>query len=258
VLVDVPGLRVAEVHCAGDHAKWSPPEQVTAFGIVLPRRGIFRRRVDGQESLVDPATGYVQLPGAEQEIAHPAGGDVCTSITLARRDGDPAPTSSRPVHVTALLSLRHRFLVSRARAGADAVELSDLAIELATAVLAALPVQMIRDEARPRAHERLVDRAREALAAAPSCPLPDLAERLAVSPYHLSRVFHRTTGTTLRRYRIQLRTVAALDRLAGEDSPGLAALAAELGFADQAHLTRTLQAEVGEPPGRLRALLRPS
>jgi AraC-like DNA-binding protein len=59
---------------------------------------------------------------------------------------------------------------------------------------------------------------------------------------------------TLSRYRIRLRASAALERLAaGQRS--LATLAADLGFADQAHLTRTLRAETGLPPGRLRALL---
>jgi AraC-like DNA-binding protein len=251
VLLDAEGVRVAEVRCPGDHTRWSPTEQVTEFGIVLPRRGVFRRRVDGRESLVDPATGYLQLAGAEQEVAHPAGGDLCTSITLAIRDGDPVPPASRPVNVSARLSLRHRLLISQARAGVDAVELGDLAIELATAVLASLAPELGKGP-----HERLVDRAREVLAAEPTCALPEVAERLAVSPYHLSRVFHRTTGVTLRRYRIRLRTVAALDALADDRSRGLAAIAAELGFADQAHLTRTLREETGQPPGRLRALLR--
>ncbi|WP_222866061.1 helix-turn-helix domain-containing protein [Micromonospora sp. AP08] len=40
---------------------------------------------------------------------------------------------------------------------------------------------------------------------------------------------------------------------AGAES--LAGLAAELGFADQAHLTRTVRAQLGDTPGRLRRLL---
>ena len=35
----------------------------------------------------------------------------------------------------------------------------------------------------------------------------------------------------------------------------LAVLAADLGFADQAHLTRAARAETGHTPARLRALL---
>jgi AraC-like DNA-binding protein len=48
----------------------------------------------------------------------------------------------------------------------------------------------------------------------------------------------------LRRYRLQ-DAAAAID--AGE-GPDLAALAAELGFADQAHLTRSFTQVIGVPP----------
>jgi AraC-like DNA-binding protein len=49
------------------------------------------------------------------------------------------------------------------------------------------------------------------------------------------------------------RAAGALDRLLHAE-PDLAGLAAELGFADQAHLTRVVRAEVGLPPGALRSL----
>lgn len=105
-----------------------------------------------------------------------------------------------------------------------------------------------------RTQRRLADGAKEILWAEPSCDLPSIARRLHVSPWHLSRVFHHATGTTLSRYRLRVRAIAALDRpaVAGMD---LATLATELGFADQAHLSRTLRAETGQPPGLLRTLL---
>jgi AraC-like DNA-binding protein len=46
----------------------------------------------------------------------------------------------------------------------------------------------------------------------------------------------------------------AIDRLEGGDMD-LARLAADLGFADQAHFTRALRTETSATPGRLRALL---
>jgi AraC-like DNA-binding protein len=65
-----------------------------------------------------------------------------------------------------------------------------------------------------------------------------------VSRSHLSRAFRAEAGETLTQYRAHLRVRAALDRLeAGETS--LATLAAELGFADHAHLTRTMHAQLG-------------
>jgi AraC-like DNA-binding protein len=251
VLVDAPGLRLAEVACPGHGIRWSAPEPVTAFGIVLVRRGAYRRRIRGRESLVDPGTAYLQLPGTEHAFAHPAGADLCTSITLDLAGHEP-PHRLDPIHLDPRVGLAHRLLVARARAGADPVTLTDLATELADTVLAALARD--RDRDRRSTDHQLADAARELMALDPDSPLPELARRLAVSPYHLSRVFHRTAGVTLSRYRIRLRTNAALERLSTGER-GLAALAADLGFADQAHLTRTLRAETGLPPGRVRALL---
>jgi AraC-like DNA-binding protein len=258
VLAESSALRVTEVCCSGGHSRWSPPELATSFAIVLPRRGVFRRRVAGTTAVIDPATGYVQVPGTEQQISHPAGGDVCTTITFSTwADHDHPAVSDGPARLTPRLGLAHRLLLARA-ARADPVELADLATDLAAAVLAG--------GQQPRGHtpaqRDLVDGARAILAAEPGCPLPEVAGRLAVSPWYLSRLFHDVTGTTLRRFRIRLRVIAALDRLAALDDgtaapPSLAALATEVGFADQAHLTRVLRAETGQPPGRLRSLLTP-
>jgi hypothetical protein len=67
---------------------------------------------------------------------------------------------------------------------------------------------------------------------------PDPAsEELAVSPRYLSRVFRRHCGMSLALYRNEPRTRIALEAIAA-GVPSLALLAAELGFADQAHLRR--------------------
>ena len=90
------------------------------------------------------------------------------------------------------------------------------------------------------------------LAADPGRSLPDLARTLAVSPHHLSRVFRAHTGHTIARHRMRLRARAALERLAGGQDD-LARLAADLGFADQPHMTRVVRAETGATPAALRA-----
>jgi transcriptional regulator GlxA family with amidase domain len=70
----------------------------------------------------------------------------------------------------------------------------------------------------------------------------------------LSRAFSRHLGVSLTRYRNRVRVERALDRLdAGVDD--LAGLAADLGFADQAHLCRTMRDHLGQPPSALRRLL---
>lgn len=83
--------------------------------------------------------------------------------------------------------------------------------------------------------------------------LAPVAEAVATSPRTLQRLFTRYVGVSplsvLRRYRLQ-DAASAIDAGAGED---LAALAASLGFADQAHFTRAFTAMVGVPPSRYRA-----
>lgn len=60
---------------------------------------------------------------------------------------------------------------------------------------------------------------------------------------------------TVTHYRQRVRIGRALDRLeAGENS--LSTLAADLGYADQTHLTRTMRQHLGHTPTALRRLLR--
>ncbi|MFG1881847.1 helix-turn-helix domain-containing protein [Micromonospora sp. NPDC049102] len=106
------------------------------------------------------------------------------------------------------------------------------------------------------AHRRLADRAREVLAHSDfTLGLGEVAREVGSSPHHLSRVFQRMTGSSLTAYRNRLRVRAVLDTPAEPDGRPLGALAADYGFADQAHLTRVVREQVGHPPARLRRLL---
>ncbi|WP_350347494.1 helix-turn-helix transcriptional regulator [Agromyces sp. G08B096] len=77
-----------------------------------------------------------------------------------------------------------------------------------------------------------------------------LAELAGVGVRQLERIVRDELGLTpkwlIRRYRLQ----EAAARLTAPDRPALGALAAELGYADQAHFTREFQAVIGIPPGR--------
>jgi AraC-like DNA-binding protein len=106
------------------------------------------------------------------------------------------------------------------------------------------------------ARRRLASAAREALTAHPEpLGLRDLAQLVGASPWHLSRVFKAETGQTLSGFHNRLRVRAALERLAG-GAPDLAGLAADLGFADHGHLTRTLREQLDHTPVELRRMLR--
>jgi AraC-like DNA-binding protein len=259
---DRDGVTLRDVSCREPSAHAGPPESVGAHTVVFVRRGCFVRVVKGVEMVCDPTVAYYARPGEEELFAHPhADGDECTAITLEASlatsvccDTDVLPSRSLPT--SPQLDLEHRVLLAQARRGADEYGLVERALSTAARALeAAVPRRAAaRRPSTTRTRNAMVSGVREALAADPALSLVDLARELAVSPHHLSRVFHRATGHTISRHRMRLRVRAALERLAqGEDQ--LARLAADVGFADQSHLCRVIRDETGEIPSSLRTML---
>ena len=78
--------------------------------------------------------------------------------------------------------------------------------------------------------------------------LGELAAHVGLSPYHLLRSFRDQVGITPGAYQIQLRVIEARRRL--REGATIAGTAAEVGFADQSHLTRHFQRIIGTSPGR--------
>jgi AraC-like DNA-binding protein len=253
------GVGIWDVACRHRAGRGIADEHAGGHAVVFVRRGCFVRSADGFESVLDPTVAYCMNPGEEQRFDHPHDcGDDCPSIALepelvaALWGGEP-DLPSRPLPVAPELDLAHRLLLAEARRGEDVAE---RALELAARALEGASPERVASgrPATARARRALADGVREALAERPERSLTELADELAVSPHHLSRVFHAQTGHTIARHRMRLRARTALERLAGGESE-LARLAAELGFADQAHLTRVLRAETGTTPSALRAAL---
>ncbi|GIF66792.1 AraC family transcriptional regulator [Asanoa ishikariensis] len=255
-----PGFTVGVVTCTDDHAGWSPVESTRAHAVVLPRRGLFRRMVDGVGVDLDPTVGYLSVPAAEERFAHPHGGDVCTALSVSAAlwrsvAGDRRSRSA--IYVDGRLDLAHRRLL-RAASGFDRD------YRLVESLVALLGLVASRSSAAPvpaaglgsAADRLLVARARAAIAADDPAArgLLPLAGFLSASPYRLSRVFSREMGVSLTHYRNRVRVGRALDRLSGGDTDG-ARLASDLGFADQAHLCRTIRTHVGHTPTEVRMLL---
>ena len=249
VLAQADLASVLDVRCGAPRSGWSEPELGDACALVLVRRGCFLRRVDGFSQLIDPASAYFQRPGDEQQVAHPCdGGDACTVIHLDERVLEDEPPR-HPLFTSRGADLAHRRLLRACREPVDTFDLEERALALVGMVL-----DRVRSRSVSHAQRRAVDDARALLNERPAAKLTEVAHAVALSPSHLSRVFRAVTAETLTRYRNRVRVRVALDRLAeGEES--LARLAAELGFADHAHLTRLVRAETGSPPSRLRDAL---
>lgn len=83
-----------------------------------------------------------------------------------------------------------------------------------------------------------------------SLVLRELASEVDVHPVHLARAFRRHYGCTIGDLQRELRVELAKRRI--RDGAALADVAAEAGFADQSHLTRTFRIATGVTPAEYR------
>lgn len=83
--------------------------------------------------------------------------------------------------------------------------------------------------------------------------LSDWSRVNGLRPDVVSRGFARVYGVSAKRYAFEARARRAWTRLQQDFSISLSDLAAELGFADQAHMTRAIRDLTGAPPSTWRA-----
>ncbi len=264
-ITGLPGVIFTTIECQKPAGEWSIPRYTDdgEYGLTFVRRGGFTRRVDNLTAYVDPTMAYFNLPGTVQQIGHPVdGGDACTIIALSESQvvelaGDGVFPNTL-IQTVPTVDVEHRALIVRLRVGADRFEIQErLAHLIGVLVEAAWPGRLTT--ARPAtmsAHLRIVDHAREAIAADPAgVEIGTLSKDLGYSRFHVSRIFARVTGTTLTGHRNRVRVSAAIDRLS-DGEPNLAALAADLGFVDQSHMVRALRRSTGMHPSGLRGWFR--
>lgn len=112
-------------------------------------------------------------------------------------------------------------------------------------------IELLRATMRPRAAQLndWPDALAKALGEDPCLNLTVWADAQGIAPASVSRGFRRAYGTTPKRYRLELRTARAL-RLLPAWAGSMAMLAAETGFADQAHMTRAIVEMTGLAPTR--------
>jgi AraC-like DNA-binding protein len=81
--------------------------------------------------------------------------------------------------------------------------------------------------------------------------LTTLAHMVQCSPFHLTRMFCRSTGVPLHRFLLHARLSRAVDLLL-ETQQDLTALALDLGFYSHSHFTWVFRQKVGIPPSVFR------
>ena len=108
-----------------------------------------------------------------------------------------------------------------------------------------------------RTRRALAAAVEQIIVAAPSAPhrIQDLADRLGVSPFQLSRFFRAETGASVHQYLLRIRMAHALARLE-EGEEDLSRLALDLGFSSHSHFSEVFRRHFGQSPSRVRAGLR--
>lgn len=264
VLGDAPGVRVIDHDCRKPAGARGSYEYSLDFGLVLIRRGGYWREVNGQGAHLGPTDAFFERPFVEQRLTHHrAGGDRCTSLWLSESAvcalaGD-ACVPDEPITTTPALDLRHRELAAALRRGTDQFEVDERLAQLVGALTElAAPGRFTARRSTTRAdHHRVVQEAREAIVADPArTDFADLARTLGHTRFHVSRVFSQVTGMTLAQFRNRVRVAIAFDRLA-DGYENLALLSADLGFADQSHLSQVVRTHTGARLSELRKRLAP-
>jgi AraC family transcriptional regulator len=273
ILHDSPSVVVGDWECHPHGPGRSPEEQTLRTQVVLPRRGVFVRHVEGHDVVADSGQVLFFNRGQTYRVSHPVeGGDRCTTLGLAPallREAlarhrptadDPAPRFER-THATLASDAywRHRRLVGRLQQGpCDDLAVEEAAIDIVDAVLESAFGAPADDEpARPatrRARREAVEAARLALSArlGERVTLAGIAREAHASPYHLTRLFRRQIGVPMHRYLLRLRLRNALERLV-EPGASLTEVALATGFYDHSHFTNAFRREFGVAPSRLRA-----
>ncbi|WP_165781255.1 AraC family transcriptional regulator [Streptosporangium minutum] len=227
-----------------------------AIGVILSGveefdyRGARHRAGTGNLVLVNPEhvhTGHAGEPGGwAYRMLYPSievMADIAAEVTAGRGTPYfPEPVVSHP-HATALLRGAH-----------DAAEHGD---GLASSTLARTAFgALLRHhadhrpaDARPTKEDRAVRRAREILHERLVDPptLEDLARAVQAKPFTLIRAFKAVTGLPPHAYLNTLRVRRARGLL--DSGTPAAQVATDVGFTDQAHLTRHFKRIVGVPPG---------
>ena len=230
--------------------------------ISFTHAGAFVVHSEGRSAVIDPTCTLLINPGSPYRMSRHFGERSHGAYLLVRPDvfaevarsegpglsggfaGIEGPSSTRSY-------LLHRSLFDRLASSPppDALEIDEMGMALVEAAFRPQPCE----GGTGRRQRVPIDRARALIVENLAAPLKldDIARAVALSPFHLCRVFRRATGRTLHGYRSALRLRVALDRL-DEAEVDLASLALELGYSSHSHFTAAFRKEFGVSPSKVR------
>jgi AraC family transcriptional regulator len=266
-------VSITDVSCRPSSCRLGGEEEVERPEIVFPRAGVFVRHIGSEETLADQNQVLFFNEHDVYRVSHPIlAGDECTSFVFLADvlagildlyhqviRADP----HRPYRLDhGLLRLKTIARLQRLRQRlsdplATGLEVEERALELLNHVLgdiAGQPKEHHRhrtDSVRMR--RRWSERVKLLLAKQPEAKLSlaEIARKVYCSPFHLSRIFRATVGSSIHQYQVRLRLALALGRLA-EGSENLTELGLALGFSSHSHFTAAFQQAFGFSPSNFR------
>lgn len=270
-----PLVTVGRFRCPPDHPRFVDSGPSPGCMFVFPRTAVWIRHDGAQPFVADSNVVTFYNPGqhyTRQRLSHDGdradwylvAPDLMREVagrfdmSAVDRPDAPLPFSHGPTDSRLYLAQRCVFEhVAHARV-VDPLFVEEAVVSILTDVVgAAFAHRPSPRTTRPRGERRrqqLAEEARAALAIgfASSQSLVQLARNLRVSPFHLARVFRRSTGTSLHEYRVRLRLRAALQGLA-RPKADILDLALGLGFSSHSHFTSVFRRRFGVTPSELRA-----
>ena len=269
LLKDPGGLSIYDYHCGGKAPSRPIEEHSGGHEIVAVRRGYFVRHDCRGTSLADSRHALFFNASDVYSVEHPVGcQDQCTVIRvapsllaeIAHQIGVRKLSAERPFAAAAVSfgpTLQLQLAAVRQSSSSGPLGAAEAALGIVTkAWHAAITGEVSRNRrtrelasrqiriAR-RAHNALVERLRM------PTKLGEIAKHLAVSPFHLARLYRQQMGCTLHQALIRLRLSEALDDVVSTGRP-IGHIALEFSFADHAHFSRLFRAHYGVTPSALR------
>jgi AraC-like DNA-binding protein len=193
---------------------------------------------------------YIFFGGGRDFIyPHADGGEpcACTIVEYAGATFVGPALDEKLVICSAHAYLKHARLLGALRLGAPESALNDAAVGLICETLTSVSQDPVRHNERSYMVSAIREQVNRSLTKPVS--LIALAKQFYLSPFAVSRTFHRETGISLRRYVQRLRLRKALMLMLEHDAT-LSEIASTLGFYDEPHFSKAFHAEFGMPPAR--------
>ena len=277
-LHESPIISVLDYCCHSAQGGPGREEDSESNNIVLMRHGAFAKHFASRSITADVNQAIFFSKGSSYRVSHPSDcGDRGTVFSVSPRvlndivrELDPS-VDEHPDHPFQFITgpcssdvfVRHRRLVQRLEQAemqpleplwADVTALQLVADVLESAFAKRGLARKSKRQGTAKDHAERAEAAKSYLATrlTERVTLEDVAEAIAVSPFHLARIFQAQTGVPLHRYLMQLRLRVALERL-GEGNCDLTELALELGYSSHSHFTDAFKREFGRTPSEEKA-----